>query len=300
MKKLLSTLTALALAAGSSQATLLVEETFNYAAGTRIASDFTIPATGTGFTGNIASSRGNGDGTNSAQVDITAGSLSYGSLQTSNNKALMDYNGFGANQEVQFTPSTSLDTALSGTGASYWASFLFSTPSDFRLNEGLAIVANRGNFADYWGFRAIGTSNTTAEWSLGIGSSFSSGVALAANTTYLAVLKIERDAATANWTTSAWVDSSGSIAGSEGALGAADTTFGTTAGSTNVIDKIKFLAYNDHPGSGSESPIDFPMTLDEFRIGTDYLDVVPVPEPTTLALLAGGLTALMAFRRRRA
>lgn len=41
------------------------------------------------------------------------------------------------------------------------------------------------------------------------------------------------------------------------------------------------------------------FALDEIRIGESWSDVVTIPEPTTWALLAGSLTTLVIFRRRR-
>jgi hypothetical protein len=40
------------------------------------------------------------------------------------------------------------------------------------------------------------------------------------------------------------------------------------------------------------------LTLDEIRVGTEWADVAPVPEPTALALFGLGAVGLLARRRR--
>lgn len=40
------------------------------------------------------------------------------------------------------------------------------------------------------------------------------------------------------------------------------------------------------------------LSLDEIRLGTEFTSVVPIPEPTSAALMLGGI-GLLAFRRRR-
>ena len=46
-----------------------------------------------------------------------------------------------------------------------------------------------------------------------------------------------------------------------------------------------------------QSPAPF-LTLDEIRVGTEWADVAPVPEPTALAALGLGAAVLLARRRR--
>jgi hypothetical protein len=48
---------------------------------------------------------------------------------------------------------------------------------------------------------------------------------------------------------------------------------------------------------GAASGWDFEM--DEYRIGTTYADVAPIPEPGVMMLVATALTAVYGLRRRR-
>jgi hypothetical protein len=61
------------------------------------------------------------------------------------------------------------------------------------------------------------------------------------------------------------------------------------------MNQIHYTAQGDN--------ITSPFQIDEFRIGTTYLDVVPsaIPEPSSYAALAGlGAIGLALHRRRRA
>ncbi len=72
-------------------------------------------------------------------------------------------------------------------------------------------------------------------------------------------------------------------------------TLGTADASISGGD-FAITCFNTRPDTANV------FIFDELRIGESYADVTPytvIPEPTTWALLAGSLTALVVFRRRR-
>ncbi len=70
------------------------------------------------------------------------------------------------------------------------------------------------------------------------------------------------------------------------------TTPGTATISATFQDFSALNGFSFETGSTTTG------RFDEIRFGTSFADVAPIPEPTTCALLAGSLTALMVFRRR--
>ena len=85
-----------------------------------------------------------------------------------------------------------------------------------------------------------------------------------------------------------------------------DSTEPMTPGTHFVVQKVEFLGNGtektmwidpDFSTLGAASGWDFEM--DEYRIGTTYADVAPIPEPGVMMLVATGLTAVYGLRRRR-
>jgi hypothetical protein len=73
----------------------------------------------------------------------------------------------------------------------------------------------------------------------------------------------------------------------------------TSSGSTSITyntgysDAVTAIAFRQAAGNSVE-------TIDNLVVGTTFNDVVPVPEPSTVALgLVGGLAGLVALRRKR-
>jgi hypothetical protein len=73
-----------------------------------------------------------------------------------------------------------------------------------------------------------------------------------------------------------------------------DSAMATTTGNWN-FNRVRPFAGNPNATSGNIGAEGY---LDEFRLGTTWADVTPVPEPSTWALFGLGALALLLYRRR--
>lgn len=241
--------------------------------------------------------------------------------------ALIAYEGF------DYTPGgTSLNTLNGGTGwTSAWDNGGWRTPNTgFSENEATLSFSNlvvggtaaRGSNDNSQSFRQFGTQAATgtywismlmtndigenasssfglslfnggseqnfigkagvANWGVAGQGGATSGLAASTNTTAFLVSRYDMGAGVAHH----WVNST---------PGAVDPTnasafngVGGTAFTAFAFDRIRLGRFNTATGG----------TIDEFRLGTSYTDVAPIPEPSTYALLALGLGALVFLRRR--
>lgn len=193
------------------------------------------------------------------------GSLAYGPLATSGNR-------------VSLTGSQAfrnLGSTMGGAGTETWISFLgVITGSDIGISlfEGGA----EKNF--------MGTSGGIGgNWGHVIGANLDTGVA-GSTEPHFYVLQISTPA-TGDATVNLWLDPDQSSLGSGSAPTGGIARSGTVA--PYSFDRVRLGKF----GGGSTNEVD------EFRLGTTWADVSPVPEPSTVGLLAIGVLALA--RRRR-
>jgi hypothetical protein len=159
------------------------------------------------------------------------------------------------------------------------------------------------------GFLASGPTSTVFDISSGIhmglevASSSLSLVAFAGNSTYTlktlttpelttiwqVVLRLDVNAS-GNETLTAWYAADGATSLTQGL---APTNVGNIWSSAASLE---YFALQVRGGGASSGQIG---TFDEMRFGTTLGSVTAIPEPSTWALLAGSLTALVIFRRRR-
>lgn len=269
MKKQIATIIAAAALAGSSAFGQLIYEGFAYSTG-----NLSGKNGGTGWGAAWTAATG-------AEYQVATPGLSYGSLTVGGN---MSSDTLATHTVSVASRSMGDQSAQFVDGASLWFSFLLQPGATF-TNWGMAISSTNtsgtsGGFGlnvNATGFtaRAGGTSSatTTFTWTSG--------------TTYLVVGKMEVSTS-GNENTSIWVNPTG--------LGGASPSGGTTATASGNIGTLPgtnaWFAFQ----GGNQGQL---FAIDEIRYGTTFASVTPIPEPTTWALLAGSLTALVIFRRRR-
>lgn len=162
---------------------------------------------------------------------------------------------------------------LSADGATYTGS---GTDSFFQVTVGEVSVPttygvyNRGNENHTWRARYANSST-------------SSGVAIAADTTYFVVFKLDRTGA------SVWINPTSATEVTADAVKTGTALTGTNWDGVNTIILRSAVAAANY-------------NIDELRVGTTFADVVPViPEMSTFAVAMGGSALLAAaWRRRRA
>jgi len=302
MKRLL--LAALLACLASRAGAQIIYEGFNYSAGTNTAANSGLATTtgaavsGTGLTGNWTMNRGGNANVNGSS--FASGSLGYGTLPASGGKLQWDgVNASGAAGNIlaaQLTSSAQSALGVDETTKTLWMSYLVNANNtgfgtDFGVYLRNNAVSGDSTGASVFGFGLSGTNarlyynNTSAQ------AAFSAGL----TTTYWLVGNLtysETGGTTTFSSANLWVfnATSGNPPASAGALGAATVSWSgtSTSGANRTPTYLSF-----HTNSSPNDP-----QFDEVRIGDSYLSVVP--EPGTWTLLAGGLTTLVLFRRRRA
>ena len=293
-QKTLQTLGAAALAASlgfapsTAQAALQASDSFDYSTTDGQASN----------TNNLEGNNG-GTGFGSAYVDadrfdVTAGSLSFGSLATSGNSIITTEDGVNFDGDTGFAVRELSNTL--GDGDSFWASYLFTTEATGQfgniafLDNAASVVGSGASassvfnfgFADQFesgGTDFFGMQDLTPTTN-GDGSS----VAVAANTTYFITIKAELTSG--GDTVELFIDPDPSA----GAPTVADATI--SGADLGTLDGIRFNANSQQASDQT--------TFDEFRLGDTWGDVSPIPEPSAYALIAGVLgLGFAALRRRR-
>lgn len=299
MKKiLLPILCASAMVCAQAQ---IVYEGFNYSTGNFNTGTTGPTATGTGLTGSWAWNQ-NGDA-NARTTVIQSGSIDVRNLETSANKLNWGTApGSGSAGNYLYSALTAGATSslglTNGQSKTLWASYALTS-----AGAGTAIVELRNNAADATGGVVFGiqTSLSTGSYAAntvqiiannGVQNSASYTFTSGQNYLLVAKLNYSMSGSTTSFDSgSLWVlNDTGLLPTDETGLGAAVASFSTAVTST-ANRTPTFLRISNGSSVASN-------TFDEIRIGTDFGAVV-IPEPTTWALLAGSLTTLMVFRRRR-
>ncbi len=294
----------LASSPATTRAALLVYEGFNYTNGVAL-NTLTPNASTVGLDKTVAYA-GNG------VTNYTTGSgLTFGALNTI---------GGSITSAANLTAVGSAKMSLSSYVGTLWSSYLvnFSSMSTADKGNGALTrvandIANSGErFNSYADARIPSGSPTT---NLGISYNAANNItvgstSLSLNTTYIIISKYTDvgsliSAGTGTGTLYALslsqFGSFISAGGTEAYLNAA--TIGT--GASNVTGRVSSTNNNGTPTnylfqSGAYAEfvnVSDGVTFDELRYGSTLTDVVPVPEPGTLALVATGVLGLVVSRR---
>jgi hypothetical protein len=241
-----------------------------------------------------------------ATYQVQAGSLTYGSLQTSGNKAI----GGGAwtsagtlpkvpatwdpsNEWVPYRKEGPGDTRFRAgkEGTTLWASFL--------IEDWVSGDAPKVHFANShidWnpGAYGIGVEVKDNKWQIldiAAATYTDTGVARTLNETYLMVLKFEflegGEGAGATWT--GYHDRVTLFVNPTPGLSLPSVAGTVLTTSTDV----SLLNVHFYPGNNANMG-----AFDELRFGTTFADVTPIPEPATIMLLGLGGLGILGRKRR--
>jgi len=216
---------------------------------------------------------------NGTYTATTTGGLTYGNLATST----------GYSTATASTTNTVLFTrALASTystGTLYFSELVQLQQASVTngLNTTELYGATEGVYIDV-GWNPGGDNNLVWELSNGT-TTVDTAVATSLNTVLL-VGKIQFDTNGTLDTLSMYVNPD---------LNAEPGTPDATSNTRNIGSITQYKVYNSQSNVANAA-----IQIDELRVGTAWADVLPqVPEPSTLALLAGGLVGLLAYAWRK-
>jgi hypothetical protein len=273
MKQLTTILAACTFISGSASAALLITEQFNngVAGGTELI----------GLAGSSGNNWARSTGT-AANTTLTFSttSLSYGGLSTLGGAGIV-----GANSGLPQQAFT-----LDNTGERFF-SFIFQHNNASNVSGGRILFEAYGSSSEGYGINYDYNSGTgnAAIFARAGGSNVGSFTVGAANP-ILVVGRYTPDGGTGG-TTTIWVNPTNFTDLSTIASSAAGTA-ATTNASVTRDDGILFRS--------TTSPAGAWLTVDDMRLAESYADLglVAVPEPTSPAMLIGGIGMLMLIRRR--
>lgn len=266
----------------SASATLLLYDGFDYTAGSLVGQN-----EGTGFKTAWANS-----GTAAASSVISNGA----EYTDSTGIQLLSH---GGKVSVSATDTSGVFrtfdpiTAASGGTTTYWVSFLGNTSGMWTQTGGsysAALVLRNGNTE----LLAVGAFGTTDAWRVRAnGTTYSSATGIASSSSEaFIVMRIDIDTTTGGAdSVYLWVDPALATTPSIAA-----STVSITG--TNLWDSfsLSLLRIGTMDGGAHTSKA---ITLDELRVGTDFANVAPIPEPAAQAIMSGSLILMIAALRRR-
>lgn len=312
-------LTALLVIHASAKAAIIAYEGFDYPAGTTITnqngglgwgsawSAISISVPATNRPGSLTYANGNA-------MMVTGNHLLVG-YADGNDPAWPAVGGNTVAAQRQLVNTQSLGAVVGGAGGTIWLSFLcqnYNTEigeghTGFRETKLLLLsgaTTNTNGIANVAGSERlnIGVPNTyvtgaSDTYSLYAGGNYvSSGVTTVRGAQYLGtaatmlLVRIDLDGTTANDTASLWVNP---------VLGPNESTLGTAQAVYTDVNLDWINGFRFQAGNANLYGTNSTWSVDEFRIGTDFNDISPVPEPSVTVLLGVALSGLWRSIRRR-
>jgi hypothetical protein len=261
------TLVAIGLLSQSAHATPLGYEGFDIAVGTGTSSINGLAGTGGGSAVWTSSAWTGNDGSFRCNTS-NSGGLSYGSLVTAPGRARGNVPPGNASTFRSFgsQPAT----------GQYWVSVLINVPNTSEFSSvGYSLFDGSFNERNFVGKPGI------ANWGATSGGG-NSAVDSRGTTGFL--LSLYDMTASRQWH---WINPDIST-GTAPTLASSWTTAAGAALTPFTFDRVRIGSFSDGGPSSS---------FDELRLGTTFADVAPIPEPTTLSLLALAGTALLVRRK---
>lgn len=313
-------LVALCIAAGvpAANAAIIASENFNdYTAGNALVGS---GSAGNGFSGGWIA----GDAATTDQQAIAAGSLYYksadnaievGSADLAGNSVQMDSTLTIANGPQNYNRPLATNIVYNAvTQPEIWYSYLVQSTDAINSGGQKALFAlkagstatNAANMALSAGLNPLNASPTTKQWvaSIGSTSSFSNNyptsiAPIVANTTYFVVARMWHDDTVVGKTgvpfggfnrMAMWINPDGADT-----LDTPDSTsYGLSTANPVTVSTITAVDLFDYDAWTTRGY----ALVDNYVIGQSWGDVVPVPEPVSLALLSIGGMALLRRRQK--
>ena len=293
------------LGAGPASAALLVNESFNYAAGAVSGAS----ATGAGLSGSWFAGA-TGGGASGATLSFQAASLSFSGHFASSGGSLNIANPSGPYAET--AASATISAALTGYSTLYSSSVMTMATAGTYFNDW--VVEQRFNSSQNGSFGSSSGRNQVSSFNSGGAAARKAGVSadsseareatgtLAAGTNYLLVTKYTVSGGNITNAT-LYVFDQAAYGGylSAATAGTADSLLGTHAlvtlgdSGTAAVGSVGYLQFAINGGPNG--------TFDDYRLGSEITDVVNVaaaiPEPSAAAVLAGASVLGLAVLRRR-
>jgi len=161
--------------------------------------------------------------------------------------------------------------------------------NDAVISAGDIVIRGQGGANQFWGVSTNGGNN----------SAVSTSTPVAANSTVLLIGKFSLGTGGSNGEFRLWAFNNPNQVTLGGADLADGTAMATLTGQTveSVVGNtgMSFRTLIIRPGTGAGQ-----AELDEFRFGTTFADVTPIPEPTSLAAIGLGAAGLLKRRRNGA